>query len=328
MIVSYSIRLICLCFASFYLVHLAIGLFALYLTPRIVRASASMHPQQAARLLLGLRVAPALCSIAVVAVLCVPSYLRYEQNSSAEEIGIFCVAAAAFGFILCAVSIGKGVHAVVQSFLVSHQVRFSPRLDSLAPTQRVIPLSGDSLSGMPLFALVGILRPKLIVSQKVLAVLSPEQLEAAFAHERAHQLSRDNFKRLIVLLTPDIFPFGRSFKKIESHWERCIELAADDRATLGQVDRSVALAEALIKVARLSNMETIPPLASSLSAGNQELAVRVNRLLEFDSTPRQPDGLRTVSWGSLFVLLGLSIVLLQRANMLYTVHRLSESLLR
>jgi Zn-dependent protease with chaperone function len=328
MIVPYSIRLICLCFAYFYLVHLIIGLLALYLTPWVVRASASMRPQQAARLFLGLRLAPVLCSISVVAALCIPSYLRYEQNLSAEEIGIFCVATAVLGCILCAVSAGKGVHAVVQSFLVSHQVRFSPRLDSLASEQRVIPLSGDRLSGMPLFALVGILRPKLIVSQKVLDALSPEQLEVAFAHERAHQLSRDNFKRLIVLLTPDIFPFGHSFQRIESHWERCIELAADDHATFGQANRSVALAEALIQVARLSNAERVHPLASSLSAGNQELAVRIHRLLEIDTAPRQSGKLRISFWGSLFALVGLAAVVFHQADMLYTVHRLSELLLR
>src|ERR1700691_2727347 len=63
-----------------------------------------------------------------------------------------------------------------------------------------------------LFALAGIVHPRLVISREVLQGLSAEELTAALRHERAHAASRDNLKRLLLLLAPDGFPFRFSFR--------------------------------------------------------------------------------------------------------------------
>jgi hypothetical protein len=323
MILEYSIRLACICLASFFLVHLVTGLLALRLSPWVVSITAKLRPQQAARLLFTLRLAPVFLSFCVVIALCVPSYLRYEQNGDAEKVGLFCLVASALGLALCLISFGRGVHAVAHSFMATR------RCSSIeaAAVWNGVPVSGGDVAGMPLLALVGIVRPRLILSRRVLEALSPEQLDAALSHERAHQLSRDNLKRLLVVLAPGILPFVNGFGKVEHQWERCIELAADDHATRGEIGRSVALAEALIRVARLGNAEAGVRLASSLCTRSEDLALRVHRLLGFEAATAPEKRLARFPWNFSFALLSLSVLLLHRPDVLYPVHWLLESLL-
>lgn len=322
MILEYSIRLACICLASFFLVHLAAALMAIRLSPWIISIAARMRPQQAARLLLTLRLAPVCSALCVVIALCVPSYLRYEQNGATEKVGIFCLAASVLGLALCMISVGRGLHAVVHSFLITRQC---PSVEATAWGE--VPAAKEDVAGMPLLALVGVVRPRLILSRRVLEVLSPEQLDAALSHEHAHQVSRDNLKRLLVVLAPNVLPFVNGFGELEHQWERFIELAADDHATCGQIGRSVALAEALIQVARLGNAEAALPLASSLCARGQDLAARVHRLLGLEAVTAPSVRRATFPWLFSFALLCLSVLLLHRPGVLYPVHGLLETLL-
>jgi beta-lactamase regulating signal transducer with metallopeptidase domain len=323
MILEYSIRLACICLASFFLVHLAAALVAIRVSPWIISVSARMRPQQAARLLLTLRLAPVCSALCVVIALCVPSYLRYEQNGAAEKVGIFCLVASVLGLALCMISVGRGLRAVVHSLRITRQC---PSVEAATAWGKVSAAKED-VAGMPLLALVGIVRPELILSRRVLEVLSPEQLDAALSHERAHQISRDNLKRLLVVLAPNVFPFVNGFGELEHQWERFIELAADDHATCGQIGRSVALAEALIQVARLGNAEAALPLASSLCARGQDLAARIHRLLGLQAEIAPSVRRATFPWMFSFALLGLSVLLLHRPDVLYPVHGLLETLL-
>ncbi|HET9400224.1 MAG TPA: M56 family metallopeptidase [Candidatus Acidoferrales bacterium] len=128
-------------------------------------------------------------------------------------------------------------------------------------------------------AMAGLFRPQILVSRKVLADLSAEQLDAALNHERAHRRSMDNFKRLILMLCPEFAPFRRAFGRLEAEWRRVSEWAADDAASAGDPDKAVALAEALVRVARISASEQLSPLCSTLVPGRADLAERVERLL-------------------------------------------------
>jgi beta-lactamase regulating signal transducer with metallopeptidase domain len=146
----------------------------------------------------------------------------------------------------------------------------------------------------PLLALTGIVRPRLVISQRVVSALSGRQLAAVLRHEHAHRLSHDNLKRLVILLSPGLFPFFRGFDNLERAWARYTEWAADDLAVDGAVDgdgrRSLPLAAALVRVARLGFAGPAPPLATSLLADGQDLSARVDRLLHprARSKPRNP----------------------------------------
>jgi beta-lactamase regulating signal transducer with metallopeptidase domain len=162
----------------------------------------------------------------------------------------------------------------------------------------------------------------------VLRVLTPEQFQAALDHEHAHRSSRDNLKRLLILLSPDLFPFVLSFRALENLWERSAELSADDLATRGQPHRSIALAEALIKLARFRTNEPAHPLVSGLFAAPDGITIRVERLLQ----PEPATQIRPSS--RILILPGLSLLLISfvfaspQLHIFRSVYSLLESLLR
>jgi beta-lactamase regulating signal transducer with metallopeptidase domain len=131
---------------------------------------------------------------------------------------------------------------------------------------------------LALVALAGFIRSTLVVSDAVVAALSRDELDAAIRHECAHGASRDNLKRLLALLAPDPVPFVRPFSALDRGWTMFSEWAADDAAVAGDACRSLSLAAALVRVARLSAGRQ-PALASALIPEQRCVAARVERLL-------------------------------------------------
>jgi len=320
MIATYSERLAVLCFASFFLIHLALGLLSHGLSPWLRRASRSMRPQTVSRTSIVLRLASACLSILIVAAICIPSYLRYEGNSTTEEIGLLCLVPACLGFFICLIAIMRAAHAVVQSILLTRKLCTSEISEPWYLNREI--------DGFQSMALVGLFKSRVVVSPLVLKTLTVEQLQAALDHEQAHRSSGDNFKRLLILLAPDLFPFIHSFRAIENLWERSAELSADDRATRGQPSRSIALAEALIKLARLERSQTPPPLVSGLFAAPEGLAARVERLLQPEQAREVPSSSRALNRAGLCLLLVGSAFVLPHLRIFQSVYHLLESMLR
>jgi beta-lactamase regulating signal transducer with metallopeptidase domain len=320
MIAAYSVRLTILCFASFFLIHLALGLLGLALFPRYARASASMPPEWGSRRFIALRLAPPCLSILTVLCVCIPSYLRYETNFATEEIGWLCLMPACLGFLICVVAFAKAIRAVVQSSSLSSTLCAANEPNSWQLAQGV--------KELPSMALVGLLKPKVVVSPRVLETLTNEQFLAALDHERAHRFSRDNLKRLLILLAPDLLPFASSFRAMENHWERSAELSADDFATRGQPRRSIALAEALIKLARLEGGQSSPPLVSGLFAASEALTLRVERLLREDPATESPTRFRTLFCLVSCLMFAGSALLFPQLSLLRGAYPLLEFMLR
>ena len=322
MTTSYFIRLLYLALAAFFLVHLALGLAMWTLAPTAARLATRLKTRIAARLFFAMRVLPAVGGLLVAAGICVPSYLTFEPDTSAEEIGVACLAAAILGAAVLFASILRALRAAFASF------RFARRCERAAhqmpafgafPSMRVVERNA------PIFALSGIVKPCLLVSRNVLDALSEDQFAAALRHEQAHGSSRDNLKRLLMMLSPDIFPFVRAFRSIERSWAKFSEWAADDCAVDGDSRRSLSLAAALVRVARLGSPRR-PELASSLLADGDDLAVRVNRLLHEPPIAlqnKQPG--RTMIVGLAFAAL-LIAAIMQPAT-LRAVHLLLERLM-
>jgi beta-lactamase regulating signal transducer with metallopeptidase domain len=263
---SYFSRLLLLSAASFFVVQVVVGALIAFLAPAAIRRATSMRPQRAARFLLALRLLPAAFSVIVVALLCVPSYLRFEPRVAQEEVGFACLAAAILGAIFCAVAIVRAAAALIRS---SVYVRQSGGLSSSLEGEQVWIVKQSA--GL---ALAGILNPRLLISEDAMNQLSADQLAVALRHERAHRESRDNLKRLLIVLAP--LP---GLRALEQAWAKSAEWAADDQAADGDADRS-ALAEALVRVARLQTGIRMPPLVTSLVEADEDLAQRVGRLLE------------------------------------------------
>jgi beta-lactamase regulating signal transducer with metallopeptidase domain len=174
----------------------------------------------------------------------------------------------------------------------------------------------------------GLLRPQFLISRNILNGLSPEELAAALRHEHAHRASRDNVKRLLLLLAPDAFPFLRPLRPLESNWSKFTEWAADDQAAAGDSLRALSLASALVRVARLGSSPRLPILSTSLLACDRDLSARVDRLLNpTTQAPAQSQQTR-----SRFRIAGLLIasgfvLLFVAPSALSAVHQLLELLL-
>ncbi len=148
-------------------------------------------------------------------------------------------------------------------------------------------------------------------------------MDAAMRHEAAHFHARDNLKRLAIYASPGLFP--GSLRRLELHWKRLTEWAADDAAVAGEPRRAIALAEALVCVARLAGSQDLGPMVSSLVAGEADLSQRIGRLLA-----SQPDGAAAAirrPWTMLVpVALVVTLVVAQQRELLYLVHCATERL--
>ncbi len=265
---SYLSRLLLLSIGSFFLVWMAAEALVACIAPAVVRRTAAMRPQPAARWLLTLRLLPAAFSAIVVGVLCVPSYLRFEPHLPGEQAGFICLAAAVLGFSNCGLALYRTLSALLRSSLF---LRRSGGREALFNGEKIW-IVGDGAG----LALAGIVRPRLLVSERALAGLSSDELTVAMRHEHAHRASRDNLKRLLIQLAPSVFP---RLRKLERAWIQCAEWAADDRATGADPERSAALAAALVRVARLQSSVAMPALVTPLVAADEDLVQRVGRLL-------------------------------------------------
>jgi hypothetical protein len=322
----YLVRLLCLCFASFFAVNGVAGLLISFGTRAAVRAAETMRARSAARFLLTARLLPGVLGIAAVLVLCVPSYLWLEPRASSERMGWACLAMALLGVAGWLVSLAR----------VTRAVAFSIRFDRVCQqTGCETQLRGESWEAVivekevPLLALAGIFHPRLIVSQAVLRSLSSEELELALQHENAHRTSRDNLKRLFLLLAPSPIPPFRSFSAIERSWAKFSEWAGDDEAVRGDSHRALSLAAALLRVARMGAAPRLSFLHTSLCADDQDLSERLERLLRVQPIPTRPQSsARSLAIGSILGITVCAGILLVWPATLSLVHRLLELFLR
>lgn len=276
MILPYLLRLLCLCFASFFVLNAVVSLLVRLSCKSAIRFAESRTPAAAARFVLVLRLLPFVLGTFFLVGLCVPSYLWLEPRSTAEHVGLLSVILGLLGALTWSVSIARTAQSLVAS--LRHN-----RLCRLAGEEVHVPGESSSLviveREAPLLALSGLLRPQLLISRSVLHALSTEELDTALSHEQAHRRSRDNAKRLLLLLAPDIFPFVRPLGALERSWSKFAEWAADDQATAGDSRRALSLAAALVRVARMGSPGRLPFLSTSLLASDRDLSARVNRLL-------------------------------------------------
>jgi hypothetical protein len=319
----YVLKLLCLCPASFFLVHLALATLIILATPAALRIAGQIRSSAAARLLFVLRVLPAGLGAFIVAGLCIPSYLRLEpRTATSEEVGLLCLGFAILALVLWVASFIRGLRAIVRSVQYLQYCQRTGRKTDLPGEPSPVWMLEEPAA---LFAIAGITRPRLLISRQVMNALSGDQLAAALRHEQAHWVSRDNLKRLLVMLAPDPLPFLNGFAGLERGWTRYMERAADDRSVGGDDGRSLSLAAALVRVSRLGIALRPSALVAPLLAGDEDLAARVERLL----SPVPPTETHPSWMGCLVVgaALLLAVGLFTLPALLYPVHRFLEHLI-
>jgi beta-lactamase regulating signal transducer with metallopeptidase domain len=325
MILPYLLRLLCLCLASFFVLNVAAGLLVCISSKSAIRFAESRTPKRAARLLVGLRLLPFALAVLFVLGLCVPSYLWLEPTATSERVGLMGGLLGLLGAATWLNALARTAQSLFASLRHNRLCRFAGQEARLPGESSPVVLVENEA---PLLAMSGLFRPRLLISRSVLQNLSAAELGAALAHEHAHRTSRDNLKRLLIQLAPDILPFLHPLRTLERTWSQFAEWAADDQATEGDSGRAVALAAALVQVARMGRGPRLPFFSTSLLASDRDLSARVDRLLEklpvmATPTAETPPALRTAG----VLLVGCMAALLATPATLAAVHELLELLL-
>jgi Zn-dependent protease with chaperone function len=324
----YTIKLLCLCCASFFLIHMALAIAARLGAGTAVRVAEHMTPHAAARLLFALRILPLVLTLIAVLAFCIPSYLWLEPEVSGEKVGLLCVLMALLGVALWAPALKRVIGAVRGTNRYLNECeRHGRKISVPGETSPALLVTGK----VPVLAVAGVFRPRLLISRRVLRELSPEQREAALRHEHAHRTSSDNLKRLLILLAPDAVPFVSIFGALERAWSRFTEWAADDEATAGDPERALSLASALVRVARMKAASPAPEnvLSCSLVGASQELSERVDRLLRPQPKPEKPvkEVVRLLGSAAALALSAVAVITMWPSS-LSLVHQALERLVR
>jgi Zn-dependent protease with chaperone function len=320
---SYFMRLLCVSFASFFVVLLAMSAIASVFARTAIRAAGRAKLQTGLRALLALRFAPAVAGAVAVLALCVPSYLWLEPAATREDVGLACFIAAMLGAAVCVAALARVGIVLWRTRRFARTCLEGGRVVRLAEGDpRAIVLN----SAAPVLTLAGVFRPRVITSQGVLDSLSREELDAALAHEHAHHSARDNARRLLLLAAPRV-PFLGATRKLETTWARWSEWAADDRAVESDPACSLALASALVRMARLGVSRPATALCANFASCEADLSQRVERLLHAGDTAAAP---RSRTARPLFPAIALAVtgtllaIALAQPATLHSVHEMLE----
>jgi Zn-dependent protease with chaperone function len=131
----------------------------------------------------------------------------------------------------------------------------------------------------PLVAVIGAWRPRIVATESVRAACDAEEFRAVLAHEAAHLAARDTLKLLMQVAAPDALALSPIAAALTERWRVAAEFEADQRATQGDCGRRLALASALIKVARLLKSHAAPRPGLGMPVATDDVPGRVQALL-------------------------------------------------
>jgi len=287
-----------------------------------LRARLALQPAAVrARRLLALALVPSLAGLTAAA-LAALAWLAHEPRLAPEQPGLPLLFVGGAGLGLLAGRVAAAVRDVLR--VRAMVARFRREGGELAG----LPLPAlRATHPFPVAALAGVWRPRLLVSEGVLAALEADELEAVVAHELAHLGARDNLKRLLLAASPDplaLSPWGR---RLRAEHFAAAEAAADAHAAT-RVPAAV-LAAAIVKVASLVPASGRLDLATAAFHDEGSLAARVHALVgasaaarpELEPT-RRPRAARLATGALLAALLGSGLALLA------PLHALLERLVR
>lgn len=269
----------------------AFGLFNALLSAAVAvgwRAGVPARPAKA-DIVLGVRLLPAAGSAVLVLTVVLPAFLLHESRHAHDEPGALLLASALFALA----ALGDGARRGLRAWRATR-----------ALMRRSQPLAGLPEAGSPglsvihvkepLVALVGGWRQRIVASACVAEACDRDEFRQVLAHEAAHRDARNNLKLLLLLAMPDALAWLPIGSEITEHWRTATELEADERASGSDPRKRVALASALIKVARLSVANGRPRCGSAGRAGSGGLEERIRRLLS--PAPAAYPGLPVLPW--------------------------------
>jgi Zn-dependent protease with chaperone function len=227
---------------------------------------------------LSLRLLPSAGALMIALAVVLPAFVRYEPHREDESVGPWMIVLAAFALVCVAHGLWRGWRACGAARALLRRARFHEPYSIHGQAVHIVGIP------VPFIAVVGAWRPRIITTESVRAACSQDEFREVLAHEAAHVATNDNLKLLLLVAAPDALALTPLAETLLGRWQMAAEREADERATGDDRHRRVALASALIKVARLvSNHRR--PLALGMSVATDDVPGRVRRLLAPPARP-------------------------------------------
>jgi Zn-dependent protease with chaperone function len=230
--------------------------------------------RSAAADVLALRLLPAAGALLFAMTVVLPAFLSHEPRHSREAAGPLLLILAAFALLTVAHGFWRGWRAWTAARVLLH---------ACGPARRRLVENGHSVRvvdiAKPIIGVIGGWRPQVVTAECVISACSPDEFRQVLAHEAAHVSARDNLKLLLLLACPDALAWTALGASLAERWRTAAEFAADQRATGDDPQKRVALASALIKVARLFATSHGARHALTMPVALDDVEGRVRQLL-------------------------------------------------
>jgi Zn-dependent protease with chaperone function len=308
----FALRGVAVSLTFFVLVYCLVSALVLVSWRGLRRLKAS--ERELADLLFFWRVLPLLAAITVTVAFVIPSFELLEPRSADEGVGTMPIGLGLAAVFLIAWGCWRAISAQIDtSRAVARWLADSEPLGKAAP-----PVAFRSRRDAPPLMLAGMRRPRVLVSEAAVEVLTAEELQRALYHELAHIRSRDNLKKLLFRCCPFL-----GMAPLETAWSQAAELTADDDAVHDAND-ALNLAAALVKLSRL--ITVTPACTTGFVSGS--LNERVNRLLRWEELRDVRRG-HVMRWAIVPGLLTVAFgAFMTYGSFLAMTHELTEWLVR
>lgn len=267
--------------------------WAAWTQPQWLAGLADLHPEQRARRLMGIALAPwALAWMAVT--------LAFMPTMLVEKgwIGDWCLSrhpgalqacpmhgvpggdSASAALVALLVMLLASVMLVRVSWMVQSALRTARRLRHAQRTSiQVDGLPVHFVEGEGNLALALCLpTPQVVISARLRHALDADELRALIEHERAHLARHDGYAALVLNIATSLLP-PRTRDALRAAWHLAVEQSCDRIAAYRA--GTLATSSALLKCARLHAAEPRQRHAIGISGfGDGEIAARVRFLLE------------------------------------------------
>jgi Zn-dependent protease with chaperone function len=233
--------------------------------------------------LLALRLLPSVGAAFLTLTVALPAFLIHEPRRGAELAGPLLVVLALFALLAAGLGLLRGWRAGAATRALLRHCGPADRCDVGAG--RCVEIVRVS---EPVAAVVGVWRPRILAADCVRAACSDAEFRQVIAHEAAHVAAHDNAKLLLQIIGPDALAWMPAGRALTERWRAATELEADARASGCDPRQRVALAAALLKVARLSSGTLQRSRALSMPVAVDDVAGRVRELLAPLPMPHRP----------------------------------------